>query len=236
MEHFQYSGNELDNFEAAKNWKRYWSNLIQPYIGSRILEVGAGIGSTTRTLNYLQFDRWLCVEPDINLSKRIDEKIQNGQISRNVEIRNVFSSSLPKEEKFDTILYIDVLEHIERDCDELKTAANLLEDNGKIIILSPAHNFLFSEFDQKIGHYRRYNKKMLKAITPSNLKIINTKYLDSIGLFASLGNKLILKNADPKISQIKLWDDHMISLSKKIDPILGHFFGKSIFTVLKKIK
>ena len=59
---------------------------------------------------------------------------------------------------FDCILYIDVLEHIEDDRAQIDAAARLVRGGGHVVILSPAHHWLFSEFDKSIGHFRRYNK------------------------------------------------------------------------------
>jgi 2-polyprenyl-3-methyl-5-hydroxy-6-metoxy-1,4-benzoquinol methylase len=67
---------------------------------------------------------------------------------------------------FDTIIYLDVLEHIADDRAELACAARLLSPQGCVIVLSPAHQFLFSPFDQAVGHYRRYSRATLRDLTP----------------------------------------------------------------------
>jgi ubiquinone/menaquinone biosynthesis C-methylase UbiE len=230
---YEYSGDELNVFENAINWKAYWKLNLQQYLGNKVLEVGAGIGANTITLKDLPFERWLCVEPDINLAKKIIEKKQLGLLSEKHEIKSCFISELSNE-KFDTILYVDVLEHIENDEEEIKNAFNLLSPNGKIIVISPAHNYLYTSFDQKIGHFRRYNKKMLRNLVVPSTKLKELKYLDSIGLFASLANKMILKTSEPKLNQIKFWDSYMIPLSKVIDPLIGFNMGKSIYAVFEK--
>ncbi|NIQ14480.1 MAG: methyltransferase type 12, partial [Candidatus Dadabacteria bacterium] len=111
---------------------------------------------------------------------------------------------------YDTILYIDVLEHIEDDYNELQSAKKLLSDTGTLIILSPAHQWLFSEFDEAIGHHRRYTKATLLKIIPDELNLINIRYLDSIGLFASLANRVLMRKSIPSMNQIKFWDRVMV--------------------------
>jgi hypothetical protein len=59
-------------------------------------------------------------------------------------------------------------------------------------------------------------------------------YLDSVGLLASLANKMFLKQSQPTLKQIKLWDNLMVPLSKKLDPVLGHTLGKSLLLIGKK--
>lgn len=234
MKEYKYTGNELDIFEQATNWKSYWSGLIQPHMGKCILEVGAGIGATSTLFCNSIYERWVSLEPDKVLCKKIWDKMQLGNISNVTDIKNCEITHLSKNELFDTILYIDVLEHIDNDINELQVASNHLHNGGKIIIISPAHNFLYSPFDKKIGHYRRYNKFLIKQITPPELEIIEFKYLDSVGLLASLFNKIILRSSEPKLSQIKFWDDYIIPISKVIDPMTFNFIGKSVMSIMVK--
>jgi phospholipid N-methyltransferase len=234
MSDFHYGGEELDVFEGAYNWKAYWLKKIEPFIGSRILEVGAGIGATTAALKHHSYDEWLCIEPDKNLCKKIKDKQSALKINKDVEVKSCTTSELEGQRSFDTILYIDVLEHIEKDIQELEVASGLLNRDGKIIILAPAHNFLYSPFDRKIGHYRRYNKASLSQLVPKKMKIQNIQYMDSIGLFASLANKLILKKSDPSKAQVAFWDKIIVPISKIVDPVLLNSVGKSILAVFRK--
>jgi ubiquinone/menaquinone biosynthesis C-methylase UbiE len=234
MNDFKYSGEELDVFGGAHNWKAYWVEKIRPHIGKNVLEVGAGIGATTVALKYTPHDSWLCVEPDPLLCDKIRQRKNAGEIASNVQILNCTALDLVGKNKFDTILYIDVLEHIENDSEELKIALKLLKVGGALIILSPAHNYLYSQFDKKIGHYRRYNKKELSEIIPSDMLIKQMQYMDSIGFFASVANKLILKQSDPTKAQVWFWDKVMVPLSRIFDPIIFNLAGKSILVICQK--
>jgi 2-polyprenyl-3-methyl-5-hydroxy-6-metoxy-1,4-benzoquinol methylase len=234
MSNFEYSGTELSLFECANNWKTYWSKQIFPHIGNSILEVGAGIGATAKTLNANQYAKWVCLEPDVKLCEEIRKKINAGTLPRSLDIRTITTEQLDSQERFDTILYIDVLEHIKNDKAGLEKVVENLADGGAIIIVSPSHNFLYSKFDANIGHHRRYNKKMLYSIIPSGMKVRKMRYLDSIGLFASLANKLILKSANPTHKQIQVWDRFMVTASRFLDPLLGYRFGKSIVCIIEK--
>lgn len=230
---YEYPGEELDTFSHAKNWKSYWISLVSPYIKGNVLEVGAGIGTNTLLFNRDICKKWVSIEPDLSLLSRMT-KLKDEGLLEGVDIKPLTTSQLPKDELYDTILYIDVLEHIEHDSEELRVASSLLNKEGRIIVLSPAHNFLFSPFDTEIGHFRRYNKKMLREAVPSSLNVEMLKYADSVGLLASLANKLFLKESKPKKSQIYFWDRFLVPASRIIDPIISHALGKTIIAVLKK--
>ena len=234
MNNDSYLGKELDLFSKAKNWKNYWKKEIDPYLGSNILDVGSGIGSNLELL-WTNSSQWVCLEPDNKFLSRI-ENIRN-KIKANDSVKiiggNLDSLKIPKE-SFDTIIYIDVLEHILEDKKELLNATFYLKPGGHLIILSPAFQFLYSPFDKAVGHYRRYTKKTLENLSPWNCKIVKSNYLDSIGCLASLINKLFLRRSNPSISQINFWDKKIIPLSYFFDRLFLNSFGRSLYFVWKK--
>lgn len=233
-ESFSYSGNELENFAQAVNWKAYWSSQIDPYLGQEVLELGAGIGATAKALSHRHYRSWLGLEPDQQMCDVIRSQMGQGGFPASYQIRQGTSNSLDAVERFDTVLYIDVLEHIENDSEELARVSGHLVDGGHIVIVAPAHNFLYTDFDKRIGHYRRYQKGMLRAIVPAGMHVRKMHYLDSVGMLASLANKLILRSDMPKLTHIKFWDTVMVGASRWVDPLIGHRIGKSIVCILQK--
>lgn len=228
----QYEGDELKLFQHAKHWKKYFSAQIQPYIKGHVLEVGAGIAATTLLLNDGSAKNWILLEPDKEMSASLKKKMESGELPANCLVETGTIDQV--NALFDTIIYIDVLEHIERDDNELQKAAYLLNKGGTIIILSPAFNFLYNPFDKAIGHYRRYNKKMLKKITPAGLTLMSMRYYDSMGYFAALMNKLLLRKKYPAQRQVLFWDNWLVPISTITDQLFFHSFGKSIIAVWNK--
>jgi 2-polyprenyl-3-methyl-5-hydroxy-6-metoxy-1,4-benzoquinol methylase len=232
MSNISYPGKELEIFSVAVNWKSYWASRIKDHLGRVILEVGAGIGSNTQLLWKEDIKRWVCLEPDKQLLEQLSYLIGKNDRTSNCELVNGTLIDLPQNSLFDTILYIDVLEHIEDDKAEINLAVRHLTSRGKLIILSPAHDCLFSKFDEAIGHYRRYDKNMLKELIPNGYKFITLEYLDSVGLFMSLGNSILLRSPNPSEKQIKIWDSFVIPLSRQLDKIAHFHFGKTLLAVL----
>lgn len=234
MNNYSYVGSELELFSEAKNWKKYFSSFIKKYLGDDVLEVGAGNGSTTKVICQGFQNRWLCLEPDSDLISVLKSSIIAGLIPQCCTTKVGTLLDIKDQEIFDSIIYIDVLEHIENDQQEIQLALKHLKKDGYLIILSPAHQWLYTPFDKAINHYRRYDKKTLCKIMPKSLNPVKLIYLDSIGLFASLGNRLILKSEMPTKKQILFWDRYMVSLSSKLDPLIQYKVGKSILGIWQK--
>lgn len=236
-EPFRYVGSELDLFAAAANWKAYVGRRVAPYLGRAVLEVGAGHGGTTRALvrhARAGTARWVGLEPDPTLAARLAAAIAAGELPAYCEAAVGTLEDI--RDRFDTILYMDVLEHIADDRAELARAADRLEPGGHLVVLAPAHPWLFTPFDAAIGHFRRYTRATLRDAAPPEapLGLARLDYLDSVGLLASLGNRLILKSALPTPRQIAVWDRLMVPLSTLLDPLTGRRLGKSVLGVWRR--
>ena len=226
-DNFEYQGRELDIFAHAKRWKAYWASQVARWIHGDVLEVGAGLGENTVLLQNERVRTWHCLEPDPGLAATMAATVA-GIPNCSTSVGTIATLT---GRQFDSILYIDVLEHIEADGDELASAANLLRPQGHLIVLSPAHQFLFSEFDAAIGHHRRYNKSLLRACTPTSCRVERMFYLDCAGTLLSCANRLLLRQSTPTLRQIETWDTYVIPVSKLLDPLLGYTIGKSIVAV-----
>jgi SAM-dependent methyltransferase len=231
---FAYVGGELGLFAHATNWKRYWSGKFRTYLSGSVLEVGAGIGTNTVLLRDATPGEWTCLEPDRKLVEELKSVLAKNQLDRRCRVLEGTTSDLPPTERFDTIIYVDVLEHIPDDRAELARAAEHLRPRGRVVVLSPAHQWLFSEFDRSIGHCRRYGKRTLLSATPPTLRPIKCFYLDSCGLFASLANRMFLHQSLPTLKQILLWDRKIVPVSRIIDPLTFFRAGKSIVGVWER--
>jgi SAM-dependent methyltransferase len=232
MSEFSYAGNELEVFAHALNWKKYWSAAIAGYIRGDVLEVGAGIGSNTPLLCRTPHARWVCLEPDPRLAAQLKNNLELHGLAR-CEVVVGTIAALPPGETFDTLLYVDTLEHIEDDRAEAARAAARLRPGGHLIVLAPAHQWLFSPFDKAIGHFRRYNRTTL-AVAPAALVPERMVYLDAVGACALLANRCLLRSSAPGPRQILFWDRLLVPFSRLLDPLLRHRVGKSILAVWRK--
>jgi len=220
---------ELEFFDAAKNWRRYQFENVLKYINSSVLDVGPGTGNNIQYYKD-KASQITLLEINKNLANSLKLKFDGDKkiIVLNTDIHS-------QEKKFDTILYMDVLEHIEDDEKEIDKALKQLNSGGNLIFFVPAYQFLYSDFDKAIGHIKRYNKKFFLSFKKDeNITIIELKYIDSIGFFIAVLNKLFNKDNKESIGLgVKIWD-RLIFLSKIMDLIFLNKFGKSLFCIMKK--
>jgi phospholipid N-methyltransferase len=234
MNDINYIGEELEIFALATNWKKYYGTLVKPYFGERVLEVGAGIGATTSILLDPCVKEWVCLEPDAGFGKILQRKIHDNKLPSCCKAITGTVQELAQDDLYDCILYIDVMEHIENDRAEIQSAACHLKPAGRLIVLSPAHQWLFTPFDKAIGHFRRYSKRTLTRINPEHCTLEKLIYLDSAGMLLSLANKLMLRQFMPTVNQILFWDNWVVPVSQVLDRLLMFSLGKSVVGIWKR--
>ena len=228
MSNKNYEGWELKFFDNSKNFRLYQQQLINKYLLGHLAEVGRGNG--TNLSYYIDKPNKIDLfEP----SKKHYDNLKK-TFSKNHKIK-VFNRSFGGKKKYDTIVYLDVIEHIKKDKDEVIKALKLLKKNGKLIINVPANSHLYSNFDRDVGHYKRYSKNDFKKILKNSVfRKVTFRYYDSIGYLLSLMSKLLITNYKKNFeTKIKFWNN-LIIFSKLLDKITLNAFGKSLLVIIEK--
>ena len=228
----KYEGWELHNFDRANLYRAYQFSLIRKEIKGNILEVGPGnciyIGKYMRVSNSITF-----IEPTNKYFQLLKKKFKK---NKKVSVKKNFAKL--NKNSFDTIIFLDVLEHINNDKQEIKKAYKLLNKTGTIIICVPAFQFLYSTYDKKIGHYRRYSKtSFINLLNKCRITNYSIRYFDFVGFCLILLSKLFNRESLNNFSlKIKLWNI-LIPISICFDTLLmKYFFGKSLLVKIKKNK
>jgi len=223
-----YEGWELSYFDKANKFRNYQFDLFKKYISGKSAEIGPGTGENIKYYHSSVSSLYL-FETSKKLFEEIKKKIKNYS---NIYINDCDIKD--SKEKFDTIIYLDVLEHIEDDENEIFHAFHKLNVNGHLIINVPAFSILFSNFDKDVGHFRRYNKKdLLKIISKFDMRVVQLKYFDSMGFIFSLLSKITGNSRSNFGAKIKIWN-FFVPISRILDEIFFHSFGKSLICVIEK--
>ena len=226
-----YPGKELEIFDKAHFWRNYTYLLVKKFIGKKILEVGAGLGSFTKV--YIKEKSNITLSEIDNFNYKTLKKKFDSQ--KNVKVENKLMQQF--NETFDTILYISVLEHIENDKKEIDDAIEKLDSKGHLIICVPAHNYMYSNFDKEIGHFRRYEMNFFNTLNLNNANIKKSFFIDSFGHLLYFFNKLLFsKEVYPSKIKVFIWDKIFIPITYIIDFFSFYKFGKNIICIIQKNK
>ena len=174
-------------FELTPTLDRWQFELLQPYLGRKILEVGAGAGRITALAAEAGcHDELMAVEPSPHFFSLLRSRA--GGLPRTTLLQTETAKLLPEySAHFDSVYSVHVMEHIEHDRQLLEEMLALTRPGGSVIFLVPALPFLFSELDRNIGHYRRYNKKMVRALVRDlPVEIGHMAYNNFLGVLGSL--------------------------------------------------
>jgi cyclopropane fatty-acyl-phospholipid synthase-like methyltransferase len=224
-----YPGKELEIFDKAHFWRIYLYLTVKKFIGKKILEVGAGIGSFTKI--YVKNNLNVTLSEIDNSNYQTLKK--NFCLQKNVKVENKLIEEF--SEAFDTILYLSVLEHIEDDRKEISNALDKLENKGHLIICVPAHNYMYSNFDKEIGHFKRYEMNFFNNLNLKNANVRKSFFMDSFGHLIYFLNKLIFsKEVYPSKFKIFIWDKIFIPITYIVDFLSFYKFGKNIICVIQK--
>ena len=172
------------------------AELIIPMLeGKKVLEVGCGTGDL---LQFLYSDNYELVGSDY--SNIYLDKARERNLSIKLFKADLLDDKfwLQYENKFDSVIASEVIEHIQDDSKALKTIFRILKPSGVLVLTVPAFNFLYSNHDKKIGHFRRYSKKSLNNIINSaGFSIETIRYWNILGFFGWLINfKILNKHLD----------------------------------------
>jgi len=173
-----------DHYEELKDQNKDFRNsnlnklVYEQLTGSTVLDVGAGTGHFLNFVSRQAFQGY-GVEPDkklIELSKKLYPKAK-------FELRCEPAHQISYNKKFDNITIIDVLEHIKKDKNTLLHLKKFLKTSGKLIIVVPAHKFLYGTRDKNMGHYRRYSKNgLIQLVKNCGLEILNIRHWNALGV------------------------------------------------------
>jgi len=231
--------NTLDSFEfealrLAHNYKDWICSQFAPILtqSSTILEIGAGIGQFTQTIQRLTpTAKITALEPCAAFYQTLTSTLPD------IESINAYSNEIIGTQTFDSIININVLEHIKNDQQEIEHWNQLLKPGGRVCILVPACEEIYAPIDNSMGHYRRYSKKSLAAkFTQSGFEIETIEYFNFLGYWLWMLNFKLLKNLSFSDTKVAFNDKVLIHLSKSLD-FLGanKIKGQSVICIARKL-
>jgi 2-polyprenyl-3-methyl-5-hydroxy-6-metoxy-1,4-benzoquinol methylase len=220
----------LENLKVADRYNDWIFSQVKPHLGNDVLEVGCGNGNFTVFLAQ-QSQKVTSLDLDESYIRMTKSRLA-GQA--NVEVLLADATTIGLQRSFDTVIMLDVLEHIEDDIGMLKKLSGCLRTGGKLIIKVPALSCLYSPLDSAIGHYRRYHKTTLKrAIKKAYFADPLMWNFNIAGIPGWWLNGKVLKRTTPAAEQVGLFNK-VVPLLRTIEGAIEPPVGLSLFAVATK--
>ncbi len=234
MAKLEYDGRDLEAMSFAERYHAWIVSLLRPYIGTAVAEVGAGSGSFTELLLKEQgVTELLAVEPS---SEMYDRLVATTSHDARVTTKNDFFSVVSNDYQnhFDTVVYVNVLEHVPDDVSELAHVYKALQPGGHVCIFVPALMWLFSEHDKTIGHYRRYHKQPLIALLQgAGFEVRTVRFFDIIGILPWFIVMKLMRTS-PAAGSVGLYDRVVVPVARMLESIITPPIGKNLLIVGRK--
>ena len=198
-----YGSQVLGRLNRAPRFTKWMADVIRPYVGEKVLEIGVGTGNLTLQL----IPRRLYWASDINplYLTYLENVGLNRPYMRVGYTDGEKGESYPKEQKFDTVICLNVVEHLADELAALNNIRGVLEDGGRAIVLVPCGPGLFGTLDEVLGHHRRYTRKQLREVVEkASFHLESMLEFNRIGVIAWWLNGRLLRRRIFGLWQIKL--------------------------------
>ena len=221
----------LDSLRAAKNYQDWIFEMCEPHFGDRVLEVGAGHGDFTDRL--LASGRRVTAT---DLSARcVDILHAKYGSTPAATVLHSDLESLPGDDRYDSVLLVNVLEHIDDDLDALVQIRHRLNPGGRVILFVPAFDGLYSDFDRLVGHRRRYRRSHLVTLADrAGFELVDARYVNTLGTFVWWLFARRMRQIPTSEIPVKAYDRVAVPLLRRFETGRNPKVGQSVLMIARR--
>ena len=223
----------LEVLTEAKNYNRWIAANFYPYIQAPLLEFGAGIGNISELLS--SYTPLCLTDTDARLLAHLKNKFCQ---SRDISVHFFDITQPPPEHlvgSFQTVIGINVLEHVEDDEKALFHLGHVLKPSGRLLLLVPAKKWAYTDLDRQLGHFRRYEKKELgEKLVKASFQIEKLYFFNIIGLMSWIIRDKIQRSGGLRPYQISSFDS-IVPILKRVESKIRMPVGISLIAIAQKI-
>lgn len=232
-----YVADDLETMREARRYAAHVFDLFRRDVGRRVLEVGTGIGTVTEPL-LSTADRVVGIEPNPNCIARLPEAVR--QHSRFVlwdRPLEACSHELLQAERFDTVVCVNVLEHLADDVGAMRSFRDAIVPGGKVVIFVPAVQAAYGPLDAELGHFRRYSGASLSEVFRlAGLELVRLRYTNPIGLAGWMFNAHVMRTRRHSLAQVRLFERLVAPWALPMERWITPPIGQSLIAVGRRPK
>lgn len=232
---YRYSGTELEAVASAKNYYQWIVERFAPFLGRRVVEVGAGIGTFAEFIAARPgVESLLCVEPAENvfpvLAGRFNNDTRIKTVQANIDQLDIVDAA-------DSLVAVNVLEHVEDDEAFLRAAARIVVPGGHLLLFVPAHQFLYGSLDAAFDHYRRYSKAELSSVlSRAGWEPVRISNVNIAGILPWLIAGRLFRSTTLGHLQMRIFDSLVIPVVKRVESLREPFIGQSLLVIARNCR
>lgn len=217
--------------EDARNYRRYEHDLIAPHVGATMLEIGSGLGDFSAQF-LPRLARLVVSDNDPYCIEQLTKRYADDPVVQVLEL--ALPADIPIAEPVETVVAMNVLEHIVDDVEALRCLARVTVPGGRIVIWVPGYPALYGDFDRKVGHVRRYTPKTLRAsVEAAGLSVQSLRPINLLGGIAwwFAVRRAGVSYPNPRI--VRLYDRIVVPTTRLIERIVRPPFGQTVLCVAR---
>jgi phospholipid N-methyltransferase len=234
MNDIRYEGRDLEVLGDMPNYYSWIMDSFADHIHGRVIEYGSGTGTFTERL-LPRATSLVAVEPSGNLLPTLSSRFKS---CPDVEICNETLEAhvaRQSDNSCNTVVMVNVLEHIEGDRAALRDLLRILRPDGSLLLFVPALSMLMSKLDRMHGHFRRYHKSELEAkVKATGAAVVQCSYFDAIGVLPWFILNTIMGSTSFNPALVRINDRYVVPLGKRLENSIELPFGKNLILVARK--
>jgi SAM-dependent methyltransferase len=237
---FAYTGRELEAMSEASNYHLWILGIFAPYLGRHLVEVGAGLGSFSELImKHHACETLALVEPSDEMYQQLNARVRAMPAGPRVDTYHAnFTQAAPlikTKQPPDSVLYVNVLEHVAEDEIELDAIYQTLSESGRVFIFVPAFPWLYGAFDERVGHRRRYTKNGLEEkLRRAGFAIVLSSYFDLAGVAPWWIKYRLLRSTKMEAAGVRFYDRFIVPAARRFEAVIHPPLGKNVIVVAEK--
>jgi len=225
----------LETMSLAVKYHQWIYDVVRPYMGARVLEIGGGLGNFSHLLQH--HERLVMLDNDPVCIRHLHDRF-DGQANVMILEADILDEAQLEQlsnERLDSAVCINVLEHITDDRDALRNIYRVLQPGAHFALLVPALPALYGSLDATLGHVRRYTRREAsEKVAGAGFTVLRARYFNSVGVAGWYMLGRLRRQQEHGAGQVRFYDRYVVPILSRVEHVIPPPFGQSVVVIGRK--